>query len=75
MRFERENRTDMELHSQGGSTMRRTCILAALLLAGPAGAAEKAEKLGSGLAKGQGVPPFDVVDVTGPNAPNKLCYI
>jgi hypothetical protein len=58
--------------------MRGTLILAALFLAGPLVAAEKAEKGDkpkAGLEKGAGVPTFDVVDVTGPRAPGKLCYI
>jgi hypothetical protein len=50
--------------------MRLTAVLAALLLSAPLGAGEK-----SGAEKGSGVPAFDVLDVTGPNAAKKLCYV
>jgi hypothetical protein len=49
--------------------MRMSLVLASLALCAPLGAAEKA-----GAEKGYAVPPFDVLDVTGPNATKKLCY-
>ncbi len=56
--------------------MKQAAFVGILLLAVPAwAAAEKAEKPKSGLEKGKGVPAFEVLDVTGPNADTKLCYI
>ncbi len=50
--------------------------LALLLLAGTLPAAEKEkEPLKSGCDKGAGVDAFNVLDVTGPNAGRRLCYI
>jgi len=50
--------------------MRTTAVLAVLLLSAPLGAAEK-----SGCEKGSGVPPFEVLDITGPSAGKApLCY-
>jgi hypothetical protein len=49
--------------------MRTFLALATLALCAPLGAAEK-----SGLEKGSPVSPFDVLDVTGPNASKTLCY-
>jgi hypothetical protein len=37
--------------------------------------AEKAAPIKSGLQKDADVPPFDVLDVTGPNSGKALCYI
>ena len=58
--------------------MRWPAVIAVLLLAIPLGAGDKAEKKDqqkSGFEKGAGVPPFQVLDVTGPNASTKLCYV
>jgi hypothetical protein len=54
--------------------MSRMLACAALLLAVPLLGAEKVEKPSSGLAKGEALPPFQVADITGPAAPNTLCY-
>ena len=58
--------------------MRMTATVAFLLFAGPIAAAEKAEqteKPKSGIEKGGSVGPFQVLDVTGPNAGKTLCYV
>jgi hypothetical protein len=49
--------------------MRMSLVLATLVLSAPLLAGEK-----SGLDKGSPVNPFDVLDVTGPNASKTLCY-
>ena len=59
--------------------MRKTALLA-LLFAAPLFAGEGSEKktqdkAKSGCEKGSGVPVFDVLDVTGPNASKELCYV
>jgi hypothetical protein len=52
--------------------MRMSVVLAAFALCAPLGAGDKAK---SGAQTGYAVPPFDVLDITGPNAGNKaLCY-
>jgi len=53
--------------------MRRLILLsAAVLCAGPA--ATLAEELKSGLEVGKSATPFNVRDITGPNAGKTLCY-
>ncbi len=46
-------------------------IAAGLLTAGAA----FAQKIESGLKPGEAASAFQVVDVTGPNKPNQLCYV
>jgi hypothetical protein len=56
---------------------RRGLIMAVPVLAVSAilaGATLVQDGLKSGLPVGEGAPPFDVLDVTGPNAGNELCY-
>ncbi|MBN1422629.1 MAG: hypothetical protein JXP34_27880 [Planctomycetes bacterium] len=45
-----------------------------LAVGGGAVAAEKAAPPEVGLKVGEGVPPFTVLDVTGPNKGKSLCY-
>ena len=53
--------------------MRRLILLsAAVLCAGPA--TTLAEELKSGLEVGKSATPFNVRDITGPNAGKTLCY-
>ena len=53
--------------------MRRLILLsAAMLCAGPA--TTLAEELKSGLEVGKSATPFNVRDITGPNAGKTLCY-
>jgi hypothetical protein len=54
-------------------------VLGALALAGllamPALRAQDEKSLSSGFQVGEGTPPFDVVDVSGPNKGKQLCYV
>ncbi len=38
------------------------------------GAARSGDEVKSGLSIGEFAPPFDVLDITGPNKGNTLCY-
>ena len=54
--------------------MRRLLVPSAALVCAVAGAALAAEAIKSGLEVGQAATPFNVRDITGPNAGKTLCY-
>ena len=55
--------------------MKKSFVALAAMFVASVGFAIAAEKIESGLAKGTGVPPFYVTDVTGPNKDGAdLCY-
>ena len=55
--------------------MKKSLVALAVLFVASVGFAVAAEKIESGLAKGTGVPAFNVKDVTGPNKDgDELCY-
>jgi hypothetical protein len=67
---------------KGGVSLRKAIVaLGALLALGslalPALYAgdEKASSMASGFQVGERTPPFDVVDVSGPNKGKQLCYV
>ncbi len=54
--------------------MRRLLLPSAALVCAVAGAALAAEAIKSGLEVGEPATPFNVRDITGPNAGKTLCY-
>ncbi|HEY1379401.1 MAG TPA: hypothetical protein VGF55_21545 [Gemmataceae bacterium] len=54
--------------------MRRLLLPPAAVVCALAGAAAAGEAIKSGLAVGDPATPFEVRDVTGPNAGTTLCY-
>ena len=54
--------------------MSRLLLPSAAIVCAVAGAAVAAEAIKSGLEVGDPAPPFNVRDVTGPNAGKTLCY-
>jgi hypothetical protein len=66
--------------AKGGVKMRKAVMaLGALALAGflaiPTLLAQNEKSLSSGFQVGEGTPPFDIVDVSGPNKGKQLCYV
>jgi hypothetical protein len=66
--------------TKGGVRMRKAVMaLGALALASflaiPTLLAQNEKSLSSGFQVGEGTPPFDVVDVSGPNKGKQLCYV
>jgi hypothetical protein len=47
----------------------------ASFLAMPTLLAQNGSSVSSGFQVGEGTPPFDVVDVSGPNKGKQLCYV
>jgi hypothetical protein len=56
------------------SFMRRLMLPSAVLACAVAGAAVAADAIKSGLEVGDAATPFNVRDITGPNAGKTLCY-
>jgi hypothetical protein len=56
------------------SFMRRLLLPSVVLVCAAAGAAVAADAIKSGLEVGDSAPPFNVRDITGPNAGKTLCY-
>ena len=54
--------------------MRSLLVPSAVLLMAAAGAVVAAEELKSGLQVGDKTSPFNIRDITGPNAGKTLCY-
>jgi len=54
--------------------MRSLLVPSAVLLMVAVGAAVAAEELKSGLQVGESTSPFNIRDITGPNAGKTLCY-
>jgi hypothetical protein len=57
-----------------GTTMRSLLVPSAVLLMAAAGVAVAAEELKSGLQVGERTSPYNIRDITGPNAGKTLCY-
>ena len=54
--------------------MRRLLVSSAVLLTATLGVAVAAEQLKSGLQVGDRTSPYNIRDITGPNAGKTLCY-
>lgn len=54
--------------------MRRQLMSSAVFLAAVVGVAAAAEEIKSGLQVGERTSPYNIRDITGPNAGKTLCY-
>ncbi len=60
--------------TKGGLSMRVSAVLCGVLLL-PSAVVIAAEAVKSGLQVGERCPPFQVLDITGPNKGKQLCYV